>query len=221
MRPVDRREPPGSGGPQTPDEARDALLAQLGPYCCYCERPIEHIPELEHIRPKSLYPDLALAWGNLLLSCKNCNATKGHRDIALGEYYWPDRDNTLRAFAYFEEGWIAPHEDLRPDQVARACRTISLTGLNRVSTPKDRRTRQRAWAWEVASQSLERLCACGSAHVRAQIIETALAVGFFSVWMTVFVDHPDMRTAFVGAFPAAPDCFDADANPIPRPGGDL
>lgn len=50
--------------------------------------------------------------------------------------------------------------------------------------------------------------------------ELAPATGFFSVWMTVFSQHPEMRRGFINAFPGtAPDCFDADGAALARPNG--
>jgi hypothetical protein len=46
--------------------------------------------------------------------------------------------------------------------------------------------------------------------------------GFFSIWMTVFADHPVMLRRFITAFPGtAETCFDLNGKPLLRPGGRL
>jgi len=43
--------------------------------CAFCETNIERW-DVEHFRPKSLYPHLAFSWDNLLLACPTCNGHK-------------------------------------------------------------------------------------------------------------------------------------------------
>lgn len=45
--------------------------------CCYCEDSVAD--EVEHIRPKHLYPSLVFAWINYLYSCGRCNGGKRER----------------------------------------------------------------------------------------------------------------------------------------------
>jgi uncharacterized protein (TIGR02646 family) len=40
-------------------------------YCCYCEH--GEVSDIEHIYPKSLFPNKAFEWGNYLYACKKCN----------------------------------------------------------------------------------------------------------------------------------------------------
>lgn len=42
--------------------------------CAYCEDSLAD--EVEHIRPKALYPELAFAWMNYLYACGPCNSPK-------------------------------------------------------------------------------------------------------------------------------------------------
>src|SRR5437867_3043275 len=39
--------------------------------CCYCED--SFADEVEHVRPKSLYPEHVFVWENYLYSCGPCN----------------------------------------------------------------------------------------------------------------------------------------------------
>lgn len=44
--------------------------------CCYCED--SYADEIEHIKPKSLYPDVSFAWDNYLYACGPCNGPKNN-----------------------------------------------------------------------------------------------------------------------------------------------
>lgn len=205
--------------------ARADLISRIGQYCSYCEMKLDADLEVEHVQPKSLHRDLELKWENFLLACKNCNSTKGHKDVVLDDYYWPDRDNTFRALTYSEGGLIAPSNDACVDYT-KAQKTIELTGLDKrpPNDPQasDRRWRNRREAWDIAVRSKERLSKNNTADFRAQIVETATGQAYWSVWMTVFEDDPDMRRRLINAFTGtAPDCFDADCHSVLRPGGQI
>jgi uncharacterized protein (TIGR02646 family) len=45
--------------------------------CCYCEDSMAD--EVEHIRPKDLYPELVFAWTNYLYACGPCNGPKNNQ----------------------------------------------------------------------------------------------------------------------------------------------
>ena len=45
--------------------------------CHWCDTPAAD--EVEHVRPKDLYPDHVFVWANLLLSCGKCNRRKSNR----------------------------------------------------------------------------------------------------------------------------------------------
>lgn len=45
------------------------LIDAIGPYCSYCEMNIQNQPDIEHILPKSKYPEKENDWDNLLLAC--------------------------------------------------------------------------------------------------------------------------------------------------------
>lgn len=50
--------------------------------CAYCEGSYEgtSYPQIEHFKPKSLYPELMFDYNNMNLACQMCNMTK------LGKY---------------------------------------------------------------------------------------------------------------------------------------
>lgn len=86
------------------DEYQDAipyLEKKIGLYCSYCEMSIKHVPEVEHKISRKNGGDWT-AWSNLLLGCKYCNTRKAAKITPqnVGEYLWPDSDNTAVAFSY-------------------------------------------------------------------------------------------------------------------------
>lgn len=56
-------------------KAKDDLADATGLYCAYCEQPIldPQVGDIEHILPKSEFPDFMLEWDNFLIACKPCN----------------------------------------------------------------------------------------------------------------------------------------------------
>jgi uncharacterized protein (TIGR02646 family) len=233
VRPVVRGPAPADdhGNPKTfanHGEAKQDLIDRLGEYCSYCETWIPVSLAIEHVRPKSLHTATALAWDNFLLACANCNSVKGDTDVALTDYYWPDSDNTARAFEYQEGGTVAVNSELTDAERARAQRTLSLTGLDRdpgapnKPTPGDRRWLHRAAAWGLARRWLTRFEKSETDTETVVDLVVAQGRGHWSIWMTVFREHQDVRQRLIDALPGtAVDCFDEQCTPVPRPGGAL
>jgi len=65
------------------DQVKDALKSMFKKKCAFCESTITHIDygQIEHFKPKSIYPDQCFEWNNFLLSCAICNGTgsKGNK----------------------------------------------------------------------------------------------------------------------------------------------
>ncbi len=232
MRPVHRGARPLPGGFGEYKDAFPYLAAVLGFYCSYCERRMQTSLAVEHVQPKKWHPLLELEWTNFLLACVNCNSTKGDQNIALNEFLLPDRDNTFAAYEYRDDGHVAPAAHLDPAIARLAEKTLESTGQNtRKGLPDDPnlklvaidRLNQRREAWAQAVDSLDDLRACPTEEMRRRIVATAIATGFFSVWMTVYENDVEMRRRLVAAFPGtAADCFDTDTLPIsPRPANGL
>ncbi|NOK10181.1 HNH endonuclease [Corallococcus exercitus] len=231
MRPVERGGWPtdGTGQPRTFSEypeARGALIERMGEYCSFCESRMSSSLAVEHMLPQKHHPALERDWNNFLLACVNCNSTKGHDTIRLGDYYWPDRDNTARAFVYAADGVVAPEPTLGAKEQRRAVRTLRLTGLDKLPlhNPRasDRRWQHRKEAWGRAEEARDSLAANDTPHMRKQVIRQATALGYWSIWMTVFASDKHMRQELINAFKGtAPACFDAATQPLPRPGGAL
>lgn len=62
---------------------KKALLTMTYNKCIYSEVRLEEnstCEEVEHFYPKSIYPEKVVEWGNLMPSCKICNAKKSNVD---------------------------------------------------------------------------------------------------------------------------------------------
>ncbi len=230
MRPVLRGDPPtdAAGNPVALThykDARDPLIARIGDYCSYCEVALHSTVDVEHVMPKSLNRVLTLEWSNFLIACTNCNSIKSNKPVRIADYYWPDQDNTLRAFLY--------ERDEPPQMATRGSadstttqRTLELTGLDRVPghpsfSDRDRRWQKRMQAWSNAILSHSNLAIIDCPEMREQIIIAAKATGFWSVWYHVFVRDRDMCERLIKAFVGtARDCFDPQTlGVVARPGG--
>ena len=66
---------------QTPDwrNLRELVIERDGPVCRGCARSIDDARDLtvDHIRPRSRFPSLALEADNLQVLCRSCNSAKG------------------------------------------------------------------------------------------------------------------------------------------------
>ncbi len=88
---------------------RAAIVGEAKGKCVYCESSLTHAQpgDIEHFRPKSLIPELAFTWTNLLLACRKCNHAKGEYDNTakpLVNPFFEDPDDFLRAFGCIVEG---------------------------------------------------------------------------------------------------------------------
>ena len=72
-----------------------ALMKMSHDKCCYCECKIHEeskYPEVEHFYPKKWYPELVVAWENLLPACKRCNGNKRDHDTGKDPILHPVKD---------------------------------------------------------------------------------------------------------------------------------
>jgi hypothetical protein len=192
---------------------------------------------VEHIQPKGLpqYAQLRGRWDNFLLGCSNCNSTKGDKDVVLSDVLLPDRDNTMAAYVYTQDGKIEMQAGLDDATRDMAANTLKLTGLD-MDKPNSRvldangqlvaadRLRQRKEMWLIARASKQDLQANPTDAFRRQIARTALGHGFFSIWMAVFSDDVTVRKLLIQAFAGtAVDCFDPITTSVisPRPANGL
>jgi uncharacterized protein (TIGR02646 family) len=64
----------GSEGKKAFEEIKDMLISMCiyVEVCNYCEQ--SEANDIEHISPKSFFPDMTFVWQNYLLACKQCNS---------------------------------------------------------------------------------------------------------------------------------------------------
>ena len=212
--------------------AREKLIERLGEICSYCEMHLDSSLHVEHVKPKKpegsgdIIPEHELDWHNFLLACVNCNSTKSNKNVVLDDYFWPDRDNTFRAFNYSEGGIIKASDALSAELKDKANATIKLTGLDKhpLNAPKasDRRWKNCREVWDIAIRAKERLSRNDNDDFREQIVDTMTGHAYWSIWMTVFQDDSDMLQRFIKALAGtAEDCFDHSGMPIQRRGGQV
>lgn len=101
----DAKNPPEHWGDR---EIREELCAETAGKCAYCEALIGIVsyPHVEHIKPKSKFPELAHRWPNLTAACQRCNTNKGtyyDENLALLNPYV---DN-ISAHLDFPGGWAS------------------------------------------------------------------------------------------------------------------
>lgn len=126
--------------PEKP-QLHESLLQEQGYLCCYCQRRIElKNSHVEHFKPRTHYPELALDYHNLLASCqeerkKNEPPPKPtHCGHYKKDWYDPEllvsplEKNCEQSFRYTELGEIRPNSDPNFKQAAET--TIEKLGLN-------------------------------------------------------------------------------------------
>lgn len=92
--------------------------------------------------------------------------------------------------------------------------------LRDTSTASDSRWLNRKEAWEMAERARTRLARCNNDDMKDQIIETVQAKGYWSIWMTVFENDPDVLQRLINAMPGtSQQCFDHQQKPVARNGG--
>lgn len=207
-------------------DARPVLLANLGHYCSYCEtwEQVGSNIEVEHVQPRKyqvggvyVYQHLQYKWSNFLLACHTCNgrSNKACQNVILGEVHLPHLNNTFKSLEYHPAGVVKVNPNLTGDSKTHAEKLVSLVRFDK--TENDDRIEARRNAWTLASSLLADY-ESGN-HELNKLIETIKNYGFWSIWFTVFMNHDEVRSAMIDAFPGtAKNCFDPNNHyePIDR-----
>lgn len=124
----------------------DALKAMAGPggHCMWCSS--SESSQVEHYRPKAVYPALALSWDNYLWACGVCNSVyKGDRFPTGAEQLLdPGAESIWDYFFIDDTGLLTPVFDRATQQLhRRAVSTRDLIRLNREDVHARRRSRMR------------------------------------------------------------------------------
>ena len=206
------------------------LTLGTGEYCHFCEMRVTNQIAIEHIKPKEHFPRLESNWSNFLLICTSCNSRKG-QSIPLSpykkHYFWPHLNNTLKVFEYPIEnqpGLVIPNGNIGTDNIRRAQNTIDLYKLSDISTTagtSDKRFEKRIEAIRFA---IDRRVEYRSHQTAiAAIVDNAVSTGFFSVWLRIFDDIPQVRTALIlrQEFHLPATCIDHNLAFINRTNSDI
>jgi len=193
--------------------ARPHLIERMGDYCSFCEMQLSAALAVEHIRHKNGNPQLERQWENFLLACPSCNSTKGTKVSSAHDVtcrLWPHTDRTFDVYHYESGGRVSlvPVSDASLAQRAEA--TEAMLGLTRqpgdgltaeqIKRGSDNRWKKRREAWDEAVSARTDLLEADTPVVRRKILAVARAQGFWSVWMTVFRDDPEMQRDLCMAF---------------------
>ncbi|HEY9600313.1 MAG TPA: retron system putative HNH endonuclease [Allocoleopsis sp.] len=120
-------------------DVHNALLQEQGYLCCYCGRRItKETSHIEHLRPRKLYPKLALEYNNLLASCQGESEEPPPVPIHCGHKKkdWYDEQlmvsplaaNCTEFFRYTDDGQILAVDT--PNNKIAAQETIDRLDLN-------------------------------------------------------------------------------------------
>ncbi len=212
------------------DLAKPDLIDRIGLQCSYCEESgSPQTLHVEHIYPKDPHPERKTDWENFLISCSTCNTYKhlhlksGRRRGLEKRYLWPHLDNTFSAYIYHPDGRVEVNQGLSADHQKFANATMEMTGVL-LSPAKAKKYKalglaydgvdKRAQAWGAANSMRNMYLENPTASGVAAIGKNAPNTGYFSIWMKVFEDCPEVRQALITAFKADIHCFDENTAPI-------
>jgi hypothetical protein len=223
MRPIDKKKPHKKQSSYK-NYAND-LINQTLKYCHFCEMPILNAPSVEHIKPQKCienhdkYKNLRNHWTNLLLICNYCNSNKKNVDLKTYNYYWPQKNNTLKIFKYLP---LVPNViNLSQNQSIKAQNTLDLYKINKITKSDGTSDSRFIERLKVISNAIECLKEFQKNTITVNaIVRNALSSGFFSVWYEVFKNEPQVLKILFIEFKVPLSCYNninfnlLDRNPL-------
>lgn len=202
-------------------DAKPALVKNLGVFCSYCEDAYhqERDLQVEHVQPKGyeengvkIYANLEKEWSNFLLSCATCNGSdnKDTKNVVLNECHLPHLNNTFKSLVYKAGGVVEVNPALAGIAYDHAKALIELVGLNKgpaTSRRGDTRWKKRSKDWDKACEYRDKYKA-GKIEIK-NIIDLVYAGGGWSIWFTVFSGFDEVRKALLDFPGTAKQYFDA------------
>ncbi len=217
---------------------RNHLVQRIGYYCAYCNMPLSHSLQVEHVVPRNppdgVVPGALLDWENLLLACGPCNHAKGNAPTDSTTYYLPESHNTHLPFAVDlspveRRAIVVPQsENLNQNQIEKARRTIDLLALDAIDNRaavvdlRSEKRHQASIAVECAKFLFDLAIQNGADPSLAaeKVARLAAPIGFFSLWYEAFTEDALVmqRLMDLAIIPGtAIACFDATDGFIPVP----
>lgn len=119
-------------------------LAGPGQRCMFCSG--SEASDVEHYRPKAVFPELAMSWENYLWSCTPCNRGKSSRfppdTEPGGQLINPMEEDVWEFFFIDQYGMLTPRFDPAADALNdRGVTTRDLLSLNRDAVRESRQMR--------------------------------------------------------------------------------
>lgn len=190
MRPVTR--PAYTGAVYTTYKSYlPSLITAFGQYCSYCER-IDKL-DVEHVSPASKNLNLTLSWDNFLLGCARCNRDfKKAKNKDRSGYVWPDTHNTFQLLRYFPDGRVQPNLAETSALFADVKRTIDLVRLDDGCEIQKPLNLGRRTVFKIANIA-KKSYIDGYSTIDDIVVQATL--GYWSVWVTVFSEYPDVIAA--------------------------
>ena len=119
------------------------LASGPGERCMFCSG--SEASQVEHYRPKALYPERTFSWDNLLWACGVCNLAKGSRFDENQRLYEPMADDPWGLFFLDEYGNLRARVDLTTGEYyVRAVATMNALALDREPLQQSRQRRYRS-----------------------------------------------------------------------------
>lgn len=149
-------------------------LSGPGQRCMFCSG--SEASDVEHYRPKAVFPALAMTWLNYLWSCTPCNRGKLNRfppDTELGGRFVNPLDDDVWEFFFIDEfGILTPRFDQASNALnERAVSTRDFLGLNREAVQESRKIRLDDLISQVdETLQLASLGKINKAQIRAKIL---------------------------------------------------
>lgn len=199
-------------------EARPYLTQRTGMYCHLCEMKIENVPAIEHIKHQAHSPNLKLHWENFLLICTYCNSRKTKGAIKTYDYYWPHIHNTYLPFDYnspLVNAGISVNTQLSLKEQSKALATLKLYGLQEEKDSYGSIDNRYQGRREAYSKALNALFEYENELISINAIINLAGAGFWSVWFTVFRNHPEVLSQLLNNFDfrgTEASCFDTNDN---------
>jgi hypothetical protein len=124
----------------------EKLCKQAGPgaRCMFCSG--SEASEVEHYKPLTVFPELAMTWKNYVWSCTPCNRNKSNRfppdTEPGGKLINPINENVWEFFFIDKFGFLTPlYDPTMGVPMARSVTTRDILDLNRQAVQESRRLR--------------------------------------------------------------------------------
>ena len=175
---------------------RVVMLREQHHLCIYCERRLGEIPipHIDHWRPLSLNPDLALHWKNLHLSCTNaetCDSAKGNQPLRCDDtdpdLPWPTKYAFERYVGFTSGGEMYVRNDVVMDGATRRGLAFTIQSVLNLDLPALREARKAAIDSERSSIERRFKAKAASKAVRDQTADDMLKTDPFPAFVSIRV----------------------------------